>query len=100
MFKLVIPFIRIAHVPGYGEFKVKGPMITVEADVKKTIDEKILPRQQELIPVSLKRKLIYKGTIMEEIVSKTKVETYFNYFKMINPQVARAVSRDRDILTL
>ena len=88
LLKLVIPFIRIAQVPGYGEFKVKGPMITVEADVKKTIVEQILPRQQELIPVSLKRKLTYKGTIMEEIVSKTKVERYFNYFKRINPLFA------------
>ena len=88
LLKLVIPFIRIAHVPGYGEFKVKGPMITLEADVKKTIDEKILPRQQELIPVSLKRKLTYKGTVMEEIVSKTKVQTYFNYFRRINPLLA------------
>ena len=31
-------------------------MITVEADVTKTLNEKILPRQQELIPVALKRK--------------------------------------------
>ena len=60
LLKLVIPFIRIAQVPGYGEFKIKGLMITVEADVKKTLNEKILPRQQELIPVALKRKSIYK----------------------------------------
>ena len=43
-------------------------MITVEADVTKTLNEKILPRQQELIPVALKRKLSYKGTVMEEMV--------------------------------
>ena len=85
MLKLVIPFIRIAHVPGYGQFKVKGPMITVEADVQKTMDEKILPRKQELIPVSLKRKLTYKGSVMEEIVSKSKVKEYFKFFKENNP---------------
>ena len=85
LLKLIIPFIRIAHIPGYGQYKVKGPMITVEADVTKTLNEKILPRQQELIPVALKRKLTYKGTVMEEMVSKNKVQTYFNYFKTFNP---------------
>ena len=66
MLKLVIPFIRIAHVPRYGEFTVRGPMIMVEADVKKTLNENILPRQQELIPVALKRKFIYKENVIEE----------------------------------
>merc|ERR1711989_239703 len=44
LLKLVIPFIRIAHIPGYGQYKVKGLMITVEADVTKTLNDKILPR--------------------------------------------------------
>ena len=66
MLKLVIPFRRIAHVPGYGEFKIKGPMITVEADVKKTLNEKILPRQQELIPVALKIKFTYKEKVLQK----------------------------------
>merc|ERR1712089_55148 len=85
LLKLIIPFIRIAHIPGYGQYKVKGPMITVEADVTNTLNEKILPRQQELIPVALKRKLSYKGTVMEEMVSKNKVQAYFDYFKTYNP---------------
>merc|ERR1712121_263419 len=84
LLKLIIPFIRIAHIPGYGQYKVKGPMITVEADVTETLNEKVLPRQQELIPVALKRKLSYKGTVMEEMVSKSKVQAYFNYFKKFN----------------
>ena len=50
LLKLIIPFIRIAYIPGYGQYKVKGPMITVEADVTETLNEKVLPRQQELIP--------------------------------------------------
>merc|ERR1712240_272118 len=85
LLKLIIPFIRIAYIPGYGQYKVKGPMITVEADVTKTLNEKILPRQQERIPVALKRKLSYKGTVMEEMVSKNKVQAYFDYFKQYNP---------------
>merc|ERR1712126_522130 len=59
--------------------------ITVEADVTKTLKEKILPRRQELIPVALKRKLTYKGTVMEKMVSKNKVQAYFDYFKTSNP---------------
>ena len=66
--KSVIPFIKITHVLGYGELKVKGPMITLEANVKTTPKEKILPKQLELIPVILKRKVTYKENIMEEIV--------------------------------
>ena len=84
LLKLIIPFIRIAYITGYGQYKVKGPMITVEADVTETLNEKVLPRQQELIPVALKRKLSYKGTVMEEMVSKSKVESYFNYLKKNN----------------
>ena len=81
----MIPFIRIAHVPSSGEFKVKGPMITVEADVKKTLNEQILPREQELIPVVLKRKFTYKENYIQEIVSKQKIRKYFDYFKLTNP---------------
>lgn len=64
---------------------MKGPMITVEVDVKKTLNENILPRQQELIPVALKRKFIYKENCMEKIVDKGKVQKYFEYFKNVNP---------------
>ena len=81
LLKLCIPFIKIAHIPGYAQYKVRGPMTTIEVDVRKTMNEKILPRNQELIPVALKRKSTYKGIVMEEIVSKTKVQEYFNYFK-------------------
>ena len=67
------------------QYKVKGQMITVEAEVPKTMEEKILPRNQKLIPVSLKRKLTYKGRVMEEIVSNSKFLAFFNYFKEHNP---------------
>ena len=84
----MISFVRIAHIPAYGAFKVKGPMITVEANVKDTFHKKILPREQDLIPISFKRKLAYKGNYMEEIISKSKIEEYFNYFKRENPLFA------------
>ena len=88
LLKLCIPFIRIAHIPGYGQYNVKGPMITVEADVRMTIYDKILPRNQELIPVALKRKLTYKGIVMQEMVSTSKVKEYIDYFKEHNPLFA------------
>jgi len=40
LLKLVIPFIRKAQAPGNGEFKIKGPMISVEAYVKKHLMRK------------------------------------------------------------
>ena len=59
-------------------------------------NKKILPRNQELIPVSLKRKFAYKGTFMEEIISKSKIQEYFNYFKRENPLFAdEALNQDR-----
>ena len=60
-------------------------MITVEAHLKDTIENKILPRQQDLIPVSFKRKFAYKGNYKKEMTSKSKIEKYFNYFKKENP---------------
>ena len=72
LLKLIIPFIRIVYIPGYGQYYVKGLMINVEADVRKTMYEKILPRNKEFIPLALKRKNTYQGIVMEEIVQKNK----------------------------
>ena len=63
LLKLMIPFIRIAHVPGSGEFKVKGPMITVEADVKKTLNEKYYQENKSLFLWYLKENLHIKKII-------------------------------------
>ena len=35
--------------------------------------------------MALKRKFIYKKNVIEEIVSKSKIRSYFNYFKENNP---------------
>ena len=84
LIKLVIPFIRVAHIPRSGDFKVMGPMICVQANVSKTI-ETVLPVEQDLIPVALKRRPEYKGNYVTEIVSKKKLITYFKFFKNKNP---------------
>ena len=84
LLKLIIPFIRVSHIPRSAEFKVFGPMICVEAELKKTL-ETILPVDQDLIPVCLKRRPEYKGNYIEEVVSKKKVLKYFEYLKTHNP---------------
>ena len=61
-------------------FKVIGPMICVQATVHDTLGD-ILPLIQELIPVALKRKLEYKGSYIFEVISRSKLEFYFTYFK-------------------
>ena len=96
LLKLIIPFIRIAHVPRSNQFKVKGPMITVEADVDLTMS-KIIPRDQDIIPIIFKRTMKYKGHVMEEIISKRKVIAHFEYLKSNNP-LFREVNLSQQIL--
>ena len=71
-------------------------MISVEADIKPTID-KLLPRLPQLIPVSLKRKLEYKGNYIEEMVDTQKVILYFDYFKKNNPLVGDQIMTEERI---
>ena len=84
LLKLIIPFIRVVHIPRSSELKIVGPMICVEADIKHTMDT-LLPVEQHLIPVCLKRRPEYKGHYIEEVVSVSKIFKYFEYFKMHNP---------------
>ena len=55
----------------------------ISAELQTTM-EKILPCQQNLIPVSFKRKMEYKGYFIEEYVNKNKILTYFKWFKQFN----------------
>jgi hypothetical protein len=56
LLKIVLPFIRVMHIPRSADFKVKGPMICIQSKYEDTLAE-LLPLDQNLIPVSLKRKL-------------------------------------------
>ena len=76
LLKPVIPFIRIGHLPRGSYFKVKGELIMISADVIESL-EKILPVEQNFIPVSFKRKLEYTGHYIQEYVDKRKVFAYF-----------------------
>ena len=84
LLKLVIPFIRIGHCPRGRYLKLRGNLILISADVSHSLI-RILPAQQNLIPVAFKRKICYTGSFIEEVIDKSKVKTYFNYFKKVNP---------------
>ena len=49
LLKLIIPFIRIAHIPGTGGFKIKGGMITVEANVNQTMDKVLVDHMYHIL---------------------------------------------------
>ena len=80
LLKLVIPFIRVAHCPRGPYLKVKGDLILISSDLEHSIS-RLLPAEQNLIPVSFKRKLAYSGSYIEEVVEKKKVEMFFPIFE-------------------
>ena len=55
----------------------------ISSDLQSTIN-KIIPQPQNLLPVSFKRKLRYKGYFLEEIIDWKKVLTYFQWLKKYN----------------
>ena len=58
LLKLIIPFIRIAHIPGTGGFKIKGGMITVEANVNQTMDKVLVDHMYHIL-LSISYRLSY-----------------------------------------
>ena len=83
LLKPVIPFIRLAHMPRGPHLKVKGDLIMISSNLAHSLNS-ILPQSQDLIPVSFKRKLEYKGYYIEEYVDRQKLHAYFNFFKKYN----------------
>ena len=55
----------------------------ISADVAESIN-KILPVDQNLIPVSFKKKMEYKGHFLQEYIDKNKVLEYYNWYKLNN----------------
>ena len=84
LLKLTIPFVRIAHCPRGAYFKVKGSLIMISADISQSLS-RILPQEQNILPVCFKRKLEYKGNYLEETIDKAKVQAYFDFYKENNP---------------
>ena len=63
--------------------QVKGTVTLITADVEEVMSQ-ILPREQNLIPVALKRKLEYEGHFLKEIVDRNKLEILFQWLKENN----------------
>ena len=63
---------------------MKGNLILISADVDETMS-KILPQQQGLFPVSLKRKMEYEGHYIREVIDKDKLKIWHEHMKMNNP---------------
>ena len=68
-------------------------MILISADVEGSMN-KILPHEQNLIPVALKRKLVYEGYYMREIIDKNKLKIYFAWLKQNNAQYIDTIFDD------
>ena len=81
--KLIIPFVRVANCRRGRYLMVKGNLILISSDIPDSLS-KILPTDQQLLPVSLKRKLQYRGSFLEEWVDVKKVQLYFAWFKENN----------------
>ena len=77
LLKPVIPFIRIGHLPRGRYFQVKGELIMISADVVESL-KKILPVEQNLVPVSFKKKIHYSGHFLQEFVDKNKLACHKN----------------------
>ena len=75
---------------------VKGNLILISSDIPDTLS-KILPTDQQLLPVSLKRKIQYRGSFLEEWVDVNKVKLYFAWFKEHNP-LFRDVELNEDLI--
>ena len=81
--KLIIPFICIVRCGRGNYLKVKGDLILISADITHSLN-KILPVQQDLVPVRFKRKLSYHGSYIEEFIDKKKVGIIFQWLKKYN----------------
>ena len=55
----------------------------VSADVVDSMNQ-ILPKEQNLLPISFKRKFDYTGHYMQEYVDRKKLEVYFRWFQRHN----------------
>ena len=94
--KLVIPFVRVTNCKRGKYLMVKGNLILISNDIEHSLS-KILPSKQQLLPVSFKRKLEYKGSFIEEWIDVEKVKCYFQWFKEHNP-LFKEITLNEDLI--
>ena len=75
---------------------MKGNLILISADVKGTMS-KIIPQEQGLFPVSLKRKMEYEGFYMREAIDKEKLKIWHEHLSKDNKHY-REVQLDTDLI--
>ena len=71
--KLVIPLVRVANCRRGRYLMVKGNLILISSDLPHSLS-KILSTDQHLLPVSLKRKLQYRDSFIEECIDVNKIK--------------------------
>lgn len=82
---LTIPFMKVVPLPKGKQPGIKGPVICVRSDPKKTT--KVLPRplsESQIVAIKLKRKLEYLGHSQFKLVHLKKIEQAFKKLKEIN----------------
>ena len=84
LLKLTIPFIRVSHVPRTPNLKLLGSSICIEADIEHTM-ERLKITSENIIPVSFKRKLAYRGHYLEQVVNKQNIFDWLSFLMVNNP---------------
>ena len=96
LLKLTIPFIRVAHVPRTPNLKLIGGSVCIQANISHTI-ERLQINPENIIPVSFKRKLSYKGYYMEQVINKVKLFKWLSFLKLNNPLYKNIVIDETEV---
>jgi hypothetical protein len=84
-----ISFMKIVTVRKGQQKKIQGPAVQVPADMTKvTSILPRLPKEASIIPVKVKRKLVYKGHVAHEPVRPNAVIAGLSWLKGNNPHYA------------
>ena len=109
LISLRVPFMKMVALPCGKQRSIHGPAVNVPTKIDNICT--VLPRlpsQSELIPLKLKRKLVYKGHYMYGYVTPEKLLNALKWLKANNPLYANiainndwveeALSNDPDLL--
>ena len=86
LISLRLPFMKMVALPSGKQRCIHGPAVNVPSklDCVCTVLPR-LPSQSELIPLKLKRKLVYKGHYMYDYVNPQKILKALRWLKLHNP---------------
>ena len=86
LISLRLPFMKMVALPSGKQRCIHGPAVNVPSKLDSVCT--VLPRlpsQSELIPLKLKRKLVYKGHYLYDYVSPQKILNALTWLKLHNP---------------